>query len=49
MIKKKNKKKNSLPYIKSVLHLSCVVQGPIYGRFMGTVNGFLFICKVYLI
>ena len=36
------KKKNSLPYIKCVLHLSCVVHGPIYGRFMGcTVNGFL--------
>ena len=28
--------KNSLPYIKCVLHLSCVVNGPIY-----TVNGFL--------
>ena len=34
--------KNSLPYLKCVLHLSCVVHGPIYGRFMGcTVNGFL--------
>ena len=34
--------KNSLPYIKCVLRLSCVVHGPIYGRFMGcTVNGFL--------
>ena len=34
--------KNSSPYIKCVLHLSCVVNGPIYGRFMGcTVNGFL--------
>ena len=34
-------KKNSLPYIKCVLHLSCVVHGPIYGRFIGcTVNGF---------
>ena len=34
--------KNSLPYIKCVLRLSCVVNGPIYGRFMGcTVNGFL--------
>ena len=31
--------KNSLPYIKCVLRLSCVVHGPIYGRFMGcTVN-----------
>ena len=36
------KKKNSLPYIKCALRLSCVVHGPIYGRFMGyTVNGFL--------
>ena len=34
--------KNSLPYFKCVLHLSCVVHGPIYGRFMGFyVNGFL--------
>ena len=34
--------KNSLPYIKCVLRLSCVVHGPIYGYFMGsTVNGFL--------
>ena len=34
--------KNSLPYIKCVLRLSCVVNGPIYGRFMGcAVNGFL--------
>ena len=24
--------KNSLPYLKCVLHLSCVVHGPIYGR-----------------
>ena len=33
--------KNSLPYIKRVLRLSCVVNGPIYGRFMGcTVNSF---------
>ena len=32
--------KNSLPYIKCVLHLSCVVHGPIYGHFIGcTVNG----------
>ena len=29
------KKKNSLPYINCVLLLSCVVHGPIYGRFMG--------------
>ena len=27
--------KNSLPYLKWVLRLSCVVHGPIYGRFMG--------------
>ena len=34
--------KNSLPYSKCVLRLSCVVHGPIYGRFMGFhVNGFL--------
>ena len=34
--------KNSLPCLKCVLHLSCVVHGPIYGRFMGFyVNGFL--------
>ena len=33
---------NSLPYLKCVLRLSCVVHGPIYGRFMGcTVNGSL--------
>ena len=34
--------KNSLPDLKCVLRLSCVVHGPIYGRFMGYyVNGFL--------
>jgi len=34
--------KNSLPYLKCLLCLSCVVHGPIYGRFMGFyVNGFL--------
>ena len=27
--------KNSLPHLKCVLRLSCVVHGPIYGRFMG--------------
>ena len=27
--------KNSLPYLKCVLRLSCVVHGLIYGRFMG--------------
>ena len=32
----------NLPYIKCVLRHSCVVYGPIYGRFIGcTVNGFL--------
>ena len=37
--------KKSLPYLKCVLLLSCVVQGPICGRFMGFyVNGFLSIC-----
>ena len=40
--------KNGLPYIKCVLRLSCVVHGPIYGRFMGcTVNGSLSLLKVY--
>ena len=34
--------KNSLPYLKCVLRLSCEVHGPIYCRFMGFyVNGFL--------
>ena len=34
--------KNSLPYLKCVLHLSCVVHGPIYGRCLDFyVNGFL--------
>ena len=34
--------KNSLPYLKCVLRLSCGVHGQIYGRFMGFyVNGFL--------
>ena len=27
--------KNSLPYLKCVLRVSCVVHGPIYGHFMG--------------
>ena len=27
--------KNSLPYLKCVLHLSCVVHGLTYGRLMG--------------
>ena len=31
--------KNSLPYLKCVLRLSCVVHGPIYSRFIG------FLCK----
>ena len=34
--------KNSLPYLKCVLRLSCVVHGPNYGRFMDFyANGFL--------
>ena len=34
--------KNSLPYLKCALRLSCMVHGPTYGRFMGFyVNGFL--------
>ena len=34
--------KNSLPHLKCVLRLSCVVHGPIYGRFVRFyVNGFL--------
>ena len=35
--------KNSLPYLKCLLRLSCVVHEPIYGRFMFFfyVNGFL--------
>ena len=34
--------KNSLPYLKCVLRLSCVVHGPIYSRFMGFyINGIL--------
>ena len=33
---------NSLPCLKCVLRLSCVVHGQTYGRFMGFyVNGFL--------
>ena len=36
--------RNSLPYLKCVLLLSCVVHGPNYGRFMGFyVNGFFYI------
>ena len=35
--------KISLPYLKFVLRLSCVVYGPIYGRFMGClVTGLLY-------
>ena len=30
--------KNSLPYLKCVLRLSCVVHGPIYGRFNAPIN-----------
>ena len=34
--------------MKCVLHLSCVVHGPIYDRFMScTVNGFLSIYNTY--
>ena len=41
--------KNSLPYIKCVLRLSCVVHGPIYGRFYGLyVKRFSLYMKVYL-
>ena len=37
----KNSIKNSLPYLKCVLRLSCVVHEPNYGRFMGFyANGF---------
>ena len=43
----RNSIKNSLPYLKCVLRLSCVVQGPNYGRFMGFyVNGFLSILRL---
>ena len=36
--------KNSLPYLKCVLHLSCVVHGPIYGSVMSFyANSFLYI------
>ena len=34
--------KNSLPYLKCVLRFSCVVHGPICGRFMGF-YGFLWV------
>ena len=34
--------KHSLPYLKCVLRISCVVHGQIYGRFMGFyLNGFV--------
>ena len=40
--------KNSLPYLKCVLRLSCIVHGLIYGHFVGFyVNCFLSIFKVY--
>ena len=40
--------KNSVPFIKCVLHLSCVAYGPSYGRFMGCIiNCFLSLYKVY--
>ena len=39
---------NILPYLQCVLRLSCVVHGPIYGRFMGFyVNGFLSTVSLY--
>ena len=42
--------KNSLPYIKCVLHFSCVVHAPIYDVFMScTVNGFLSLYKPYIL
>ena len=37
--------KNSLPYLKCVLRLSCVVHGSIYGRFMGFYQEPWFLCK----
>ena len=43
-------KKNSLPYLKCVVRLSCAVHGPIYGRFMGfNVKGFLSIRKRFTV
>ena len=40
------KGKNSLPRLKYVLSLSCVVHRPIYGRFMGcNVNGLISLYK----
>ena len=39
--------KNSLPYLKCVLRLSCAVHGLIYGRFMGFCNRFSLYIKVY--
>ena len=39
--------KNSLPYLKCVLRLSCAVHGPIYGRFMGFSKRFSLYIKVY--
>ena len=40
--------KNSLPYLKCVLRLSCVVHWPIYGRFIGFyVKRFSLYMKVY--
>ena len=42
--------KNSLPYIKCVLHFSSVVHAPIYDVFMScTVNGFLSLYKPYIL
>ena len=46
--------KNSLPYLKCVLRLSCVVHGPIYGRFMSFLwkrfslrGAILFFCGIH--
>ena len=42
--------KNSLPYLKCVLRLSCVVHRQIYGRFMGLyVNAFLSHTNPYIL
>ena len=41
--------KNSLPFLKCVLRLSCVVYGQIYGRFMGFyVNEFSLHTNLYI-
>ena len=40
--------KNSLPYLKSVLRLSCVVHGPICGRFMVETIVFFFPTQILI-